>query len=441
MENKRGGVLTKKTVRDVDWPAKTRVIVRVDFNVPITPLGEIRDDFRISQTIPTLKYLLDKGCSLVLISHLGRPGGRVDPGLSLAPVVYRLRELLPDHVVRFCADWVGDEAKAASRRLRPCQLLLLENIRFCPEEEANEPEFAKALSRWGRVLVNDCFGAAQRSTASTVGLAEHLPAVAGLLLAAEIDSLDKVSGQPQRPLGVIFGGAKISDKLKLVEAFLDRADFIAPVGLLAVQFLAAKGWAVGGSQTDQKSVDQAKKILDRLAKEPGPELFLPMDYLLGSTADSGFVRPVSLAGRTLGGLVDDNSAIDNSEFIADIGPAAAAYIIGRCRAMAKVIWNGTAGITETDDPGQTEPPFSHGSRLIARGLAEPGPPLTIIGGGDTLGYLDRCLPALKKQFDLLSTGGGASLTYLSGQKLPAVEALWPAAKNLPLKPESGEAEL
>ena len=150
--------MTKKTVKDIDWPAKTRVIVRVDFNVPLTPLGEIRDDFRIRQTIPTIKYLLDKQCSLVLISHLGRPGGRVDPSLSLAPIVYRLRELLADTTVRFCGDWAGDEARAASRRLRPGQVLLLENIRFCPEEEANDPEFAKALSRWGRVWLMTASG-------------------------------------------------------------------------------------------------------------------------------------------------------------------------------------------------------------------------------------------------------------------------------------------
>ena len=431
--------MTKKTVEDIDWPAKTRVIVRVDFNVPLTPLGEIRDDFRIRQTIPTLKYLLDKQCSLVLISHLGRPGGQVDPSLSLAPIVYRLRELLPETVVRFCSDWIGDEARAASRRLRPGQVLLLENIRFCPQEEANDAKFAKALSRWGRVLVNDCFGAAQRASVSTVGLANHLPAVAGLLVAAELASLAQAAGPPERPLGVVLGGAKVSDKLELIDAFIEQADFIAPIGLLAVQFLAAQGWGVGGSRVDKQSVDRAKVILDKLVSQPQVELFLPMDYLLGSKSDPSFCRPVSLSGRSLGGLTTDSSSIDESEFIADIGPAAAGYIIGRCRSLAKVIWNGTAGIVETPGRGGDEPPFSHGSRLIARGLAEPGPPITIVGGGDTLGYLSQFLPAFKDRFDLVSTGGGASLTYLSGQALPAVEALWSQDRDLKLQPDS-EAE-
>ncbi len=427
--------MTKKTVKDIDWPAKTRVIVRVDFNVPLTPLGEIRDDFRIRQTIPTIKYLLDKQCSLVLISHLGRPGGRVDPSLSLAPIVYRLRELLADTTVRFCGDWVGDEARAASRRLRPGQVLLLENIRFCPEEEANDPEFAKALSRWGRVLVNDCFGAAQRAAVSTVGLANHLPAVAGLLVADELDSLAQAAGPPQRPLGIVLGGAKVSDKLELVDAFLDQADFIAPIGLLAVQFLAAQGWGVGGSQVDRQSVDRAKAILDKLVSRPGVELFLPMDYLLGSKTNPDFCRPVSLSGRSLGWLTTSSPVIEESEFIADIGPAAASYIVGRCRSLAKVIWNGTAGIVETPGRDGDEPPFSHGSRLIARGLAGQGPPMTIVGGGDTLGYLSQFLPALKDRFDLVSTGGGASLTYLSGQPLPAVDVLWPQGKDLKLQPD------
>lgn len=434
-------MVTKKTVEDIDWPAKTRVIVRVDFNVPLTPLGEIGDDFRIRQTIPTLKYLLDKQCSLVLISHLGRPGGRPNPAFSLAPVVYRLRELLPDTTVRFCADWTGEEAKAASRRLRPGQVCLLENIRFCPQEEANEAQFAKDLSRWGRVLVNDCFGAAQRATASTVGLADHLPAVAGLLVATELKQLAEAAGPPEKPLGVILGGAKIGDKLPLVEAFLDRADFIAPTGLLAVQFLAAQGWGVGASRVDRAAVDQAQAILDRAGQNPNVELFLPMDYLLGSNDDPAFVRPLSLAGQTLGGLAPADSTIGPAEFIADIGPAAASYIIGRCRTAAKVIWNGTAGIVETPGPKDKDelPPFSHGSRLLARGLAEPGPPLTIVGGGDTLGYLDQQLPALRERFDLVSTGGGASLTYLSGKELPAIEALWPKNKALKLKPQP-EAE-
>ena len=428
-------MLTKKTVEDVEWPAKTRVVVRVDFNVPLTPLGEIGDDFRLQQTIPTLKYLLKKQCSLVLISHLGRPGGQPDPSLSLAPVVHRLRELLPDVTIRFCAEITGEEARAASRRLRPGQILLLENIRFWPGEDANDLQLAKDLSRWGRIFVNDCFGAAQRATASTVGLTGQLPAVAGLLVAAELEQLETAVGPPQRPLGVVLGGAKIDDKLKLVEAFLDRADFIALVGLLAVQFLAAQGFGVGGSRISPAAVDQAKRILDQLKQNPQTELFLPMDYLLGCQTDAGFVRPVSLAGQTLGGLAPAAADIADSEFIADIGPAAAGYIIGRCRCLAKVIWNGTAGIVEAPGSGDDPPPFSHGSRLIARGLAEPGPPLTIIGGGDTLGYLDQQLPNLKPRFDLVSTGGGASLTYLAGQPLPAIEALWSKNKALAWGPD------
>ena len=423
-----------KTIKDLDWPAKTRVIVRTDFNIPLTALGQIRDDFRIRQVLPTLNYLLERQASLVLISHLGRPGGQSDPSLSLAPVVYRLRELLPKTTVRFCTDWVGDEARAASRRLRPGQILLLENIRFCPGEDSNDPDFARDLSRWGQVLVNDCFGAAQRATASTVGLAQHLPALAGLLVADELTSLSSLGQPPKRPCAVILGGAKVEDKIKLVEAFLDRADFVAVVGLLAVQFLAARGWSVGASRVDPDSLARARRIVDSLAERPGVELFLPTDYILGSKADPNRARPLSFAGQTLAGLAQGRSVVEDQEFIADIGPSAAAYIIGRTRGMATAIWNGTAGIVETVRPGSDDYPFSHGSRLIADGLAETGGPTTIVGGGDTLGYIEQQQPHLKPRFDLISSGGGASLTYLSGQPLPAIEALAGRSQSLKLAP-------
>ncbi len=431
--------MTHKTIQDIDWPANTRVIVRADFNVPLGPLGEVRDDFRIRQVIPTLKYLLARRCSLVIISHLGRPGGRVEPSLSLAPIVYCLRALLPKTTVRFCDDWVGDDARTASRRLRPGQVLLLENIRFCPGEDQNDPDFARQLSRWGRVLVNDCFGAAQRTTASTVGLARHLPAVAGLLVESELAMLAAVGQPPRRPVGVILGGAKVKDKIELLEAFLERADFLAVTGLLAVHFVAAQGWAVGASQLDPASVARAREILARLADWPQVELFVPVDYIVTNQSQPPVGLPVSLAGQTLGGLAPRRTTVGPDELIADIGPAAAAYIAGRIQSLATVIWNGTAGIVETlgVDPADP-PPFSHGTRLLAQSLAEAQTPTVIVGGGDTVAYLDQHRPHLRERFDCISSGGGASLTYLSGRQLPAIDALWPRSKPLKLAPAAAE---
>ena len=421
-----------KSIKNVDWPAKTRVIVRVDFNLPLGPLGDIRDDFRLRQTLPTLEYLLERQCSLVLISHLGRPGGRVEPSLSLAPVVHRLRELLPETIIRFCDDWTGPAARQASRRLRPGQILLLENIRFHPGEESAEPEFVRQLAHWGRVLVNDCFGAAQRASASTVGLAGRLPAVAGLLVDSELTTLAEAGQPPRRPCGVILGGAKVADKLDLLEAFVDRADFIAASGRLAVHFAAARGWGVGASRVEPASLDRAREILTRLESRPEVELFLPLDYIVADAAEPPASRPVSLAGQTLGSLAPGGSAIAPDESMIDIGPAAAAYIVGRIQSLKTVIWNGTAGIAETSAG-------SHGSRLLADGLAAAERPTTVVGGGDTLAYLDRAQPHLKDRFDLISTGGGASLTYLAGRPLPAIEALWPESKRLKLAPQPEES--
>lgn len=387
--------MNKKTIRDIDVRGR-RMLVRVDFNVPLQG-GRVGDDTRIRAALPTLQYLLDERAMLVLCSHLGRPTGGPDPALSLAPVGIRLGELL-GRKVGLAADCVGPAAEGIAAELHPGEVALLENVRFHPEEERNDPQFAQALAVLGSGYVNDAFGSAHRAHASTEGVARFLPAVAGFLMERELEFLSQATERPEHPYVVILGGAKISDKIGVIHNLLQQADRILVGGGMANTFLKAQGKSVGDSLVEDTALDEARALLDRA----GERLLLPVDAMLGDRFDArAQVRP------------GDVDAIPDGWRILDVGPRTVSRFSAALEGARLVVWNGPMGVFEF-------PAFAEGTNAMARAVAACGA-TTIVGGGDSVAALEQS--GLTDKITHVSTGGGASLEFLEGKTLPGVAAL------------------
>ena len=392
--------LNKRTVRDIDVSDK-RVLVRVDFNVPLNEgTGKITDDSRIRAVIPTIKYLIDRGAKIILCSHLGRPKGKVVNKLRLAIVVQRLSQIL-GHKVEFTRECVGPNVKQTVENLQNGNVLLLENVRFYPEEERNEASFAKALSELADVYVNDAFGAAHRSHASVVGIANYLPAVAGLLLEKEIETLTGILKNPVHPFIAVLGGAKISDKGAMIENIMDKVDCVLIGGGMAPTFLEAELYEVGLSLIEKDMIEMASKLLKRVAEENRCFL-LPVDVVVADEISSqARVEVVSI------------EQIPPWARIVDIGTQTI-KTFGKVLQMSKtVFWNGPMGIYEI-------PEFSKGTNDMTELIAALNA-TTVIGGGSTAEIVTKS--GLARKMTFVSTGGGASLKFLSGEVLPGVEAL------------------
>ena len=387
--------MNKKTVKDINVTGK-RVLVRVDFNVPLAE-GKVADDTRLRAALPTIQYLLDQGAKVILMSHLGRPKGKVVEELRMDPVAERLSELL-GRPVRKLDDCVGDEVKAAVAEMRPGDVILLENTRFHPEERKNDPQFAKKLAELADVFVNDAFGTAHRAHASTVGVAQYLPAVAGLLMEKELNFLGKALESPERPFVALLGGAKISDKIGVIENLLTRVDALLIGGGMANTFLKAQGYEVGQSLVEDESLGVAKELLERA----GEKLALPVDAVV---ADRFAADAASKAVP-----VDE---VPPDWRILDIGPRTVELFKEKLAEARTVVWNGPLGVFEF-------PKFAAGTEAIARFLADLEA-TTIIGGGDVVAAVRRA--GVADRITHVSTGGGAALEFLEGKELPGVAAL------------------
>jgi phosphoglycerate kinase len=387
--------MNKKTVRDVDLKGK-RVLMRVDFNVPMAN-GAVTDDKRIRAALPTIQYILDQGASLILMSHLGRPKGGPDPVFSLQAAADALGKLL-GKPVQMAPDCVGPEVEALAQALKPGDVLMLENVRFHKEEEKNDLEFAKKLAALGEVYVNDAFGSAHRAHASTEGVARYLPAVSGFLMEQELEYLSRATENPARPYVAILGGAKISDKIAVVENLLSKCDTLIIGGGMANTFLAAKGYNMQDSLVEESALDTAKAIMDKA----GGRLLLPVDAVVADKFDAEADSQVVEVNQIPAGWR-----------MLDIGPKTI-EVFGDVLKNAKlVVWNGPMGVFEF-------PKFAEGTFAIAKLLATTGA-TTVIGGGDSASAVKKA--GVAKQMTHVSTGGGASLEFLEGKVLPGVAAL------------------
>lgn len=392
--------MNKRTIHDIELKGK-RVLVRVDFNVPLDMQShKISDDSRIQAVLPTIRYLIAEGGRVILCSHLGRPEGKVVEELRLAPVAERLSELLGLPVAS-ARDCVGAEIEQAVARLGEGDVLLLENLRFHSEEEKNSPDFAKALARLADVYVNDAFGTAHRAHASTVGVAQHLPAVAGFLMEKEIDFLGRALSDPVPPFAAITGGAKVSDKLGLLENILGKVDFLLVGGGMCCTFLKAQSRGVGLSKVEEDKLDFVRELIEKAAKT-GVELMLPSDVVVARSFASGVPFEIVSVGD-----------IPEDCYVMDIGPQTIGSFAGELTKCKTVIWNGPMGVFEF-------PEFRRGTEAIAMQLAELEA-TTILGGGSTAEAVDDL--GLADRMSHVSTGGGASLEFLEGKTLPGVAVL------------------
>jgi phosphoglycerate kinase len=388
-----------RTLDDLDLQGK-RALVRVDYNVPLDKGGQITDDTRIRATLPTIRALLERGAAVVLMSHLGRPGGKPSPALSLRPAATRLSELL-GRPVTMLADSVGPAVEAAVKALRPGDVALLENLRFHAEEEANDPAFARQLAALGDVYVNDAFGAAHRAHASTEGVARLLPSAAGLLMLAEIEALSRVLHRPEPPVAIILGGAKISDKIGVIQNLLGRANAILIGGGMANTFLKAQGKVIGRSLVEDDKVPEAGRLLGE-AEARGVTLALPVDVVTAPEISADAPR------RTV--PVD---AVGADDMILDIGPETAKRFAAIIADAKTIVWNGPMGVFEVE-------PFAAGTRAVAQAVAD-SPAFSLVGGGDSVAAIEQA--GLADRISHVSTGGGASLEFLEGQTLPGVKVL------------------
>jgi phosphoglycerate kinase len=424
-------MFTKQTITDVDLKGKT-VLLRADYNVPLED-GKIADDYRIQQSLPTIQYLLKHDVRLVICSHLGRPTGPGDTASSLFPVAKRLQQLV-DRPVEFATDCVGAARQKAIAGLKPGQILLLENLRFHSEEEANDSKFAKALAEGIDVFVQDGFGVVHRAHASTEAITKFLPSVAGLLLAKEVDTITEVMHKPERPLMAIVGGAKIADKIEVLHSFIEIADFVAIGGAMANTFLAAKGIDVADSLYDKGDMPIARDIMRKAAAKAKKQRFIfaiPHDGVVAHKIDkTAPTRIVDWSSHVISAIENyprrvpaSASHVHDHEMILDIGPFSGSFIAGGVQLANTVVWNGTMGVTETESLQGPIGPYSHGTELVIEALlGEFGhKPFTVVGGGDTVAYVEE--RKLVNSFGHVSTGGGASLELMSGKKLPGVEAL------------------
>jgi len=387
--------MNKKTVRDLDLKGK-RVLMRVDFNVPMKN-GAVSDDKRIRASLPTIEYVLQQGASLVLMSHLGRPKGGPDPEFSLQPAAEALSKLI-GRPVRMAPDCVGPEVEALARGLAPGEVLMLENVRFHKEEEKNDPGFAAHLAALGEVYVNDAFGSAHRAHASTEGVARHLPAVSGFLMEQELEHLGKATQDPPHPYVAILGGAKISDKIAVIDNLLTQCDRLVIGGGMANTFLSAKGYDMADSLVEADAVATAKAILLRA----GDQILLPVDAVIGDKFEESAQSQVVAIDK-----------VPKGWRVMDIGPVSLQKFKQALAGAKLVVWNGPMGVFEF-------PKFAEGTFALARALAEIGA-TTVIGGGDSASAVKKA--GVAKQMTHVSTGGGASLEFLEGKELPGVAAL------------------
>ena len=387
--------MNKKTVRDIDIKGK-RVLMRVDFNVPMAD-GKVTDDKRIKASLPTIQYVLDQGASLILMSHLGRPKGGPDPEFSLKAASEVLASLL-GKPVKMAPDCVGPEVEKIAKALKPGEVLMLENTRFHAGEEKNDLDLAKQMASLGDVYVNDAFGSAHRAHSSTEGVAHFLPAVSGFLMEQELEYLGRAVSNPEHPYVAILGGAKISDKILVVETLLSKCDKLIIGGGMANTFLAAKGYAMQDSLVEAGSIDTAKTILSKA----GNKLLLPLDAVIADKFDA-----------EANSKVVDVDKVPAGWRIMDIGPKSIEAFKAALNGAKLIVWNGPMGVFEM-------PKFAEGTFAIAKMLATSGA-TTVIGGGDSASAVKKA--GVAKQMTHVSTGGGASLEFLEGKELPGVAAL------------------
>lgn len=391
-------MLNKKTIKDIDVRGK-RVLVRVDFNVPLDKSGNIEDDYRIIATLPTIEYLVKEGAKVILMSHLGRPKG-IDNSLRMNPIAKRLSELLGKKVHKL-DDCIGEEVENFVKNMKDGDVVLLENVRFHPEEEKNDPEFAKRLASIGEVFVNDAFGAAHRAHASTYGVAKYLPAVAGFLMEKEIRFLSAVRDNPERPYFIILGGAKISDKIAMIENLLSKVDTFLIGGGMANTFLKALGGNLANSLCENDKLDLAKELFEK-AKSRGVKMVLPLDLKVAKSPDSSEVK------------VSPANDVPDGYAAFDIGPKTVELFKEELKKAKTIFWNGPLGMFEKE-------PFDEGTNEIAKFVVSLEGVVSVAGGGDTASALKKA--KVDEKFTHVSTGGGASLEFMEGRSLPGVDVL------------------
>lgn len=392
-------ILNKMTIEDLDLKGK-RVFIRADFNVPLDENLKITDDRRIRSTLPTINYAIDEGAKVILASHLGRPKGKVSPRLSLQPVAKRLQRLLDKDVI-FVEDCIGQNVENAVSKMKNGDVILLENLRFHPEEEKNDEEFARSLAKLADYYVNDAFGASHRAHASIVGIPKFLPAAAGFLLKKEIEYLKGVVTNPVRPFVAILGGAKVSGKIGVLENLADKVDKVIIGGGMAFTFIKAMGYEIGNSLVEMDMLDLANRIREKLTQN-NVKFYLPVDCVIAQSMEPGVETKIVTTQE-----------IPKGWLALDIGPASVRLFSEALQDAKTIIWNGPMGVFELDA-------FSRGTFAIARAVADAYA-LTIVGGGDTDLAVHRA--GVSDSISFISTGGGASLQLLEGKELPGIAAL------------------
>ncbi|MCG1011286.1 phosphoglycerate kinase [Tepidanaerobacter sp. GT38] len=391
--------MNKKTLKDFNLENK-KVLVREDLNVPLDENQNITDDTRIRAALPTIKYLAENGAKVIIVSHLGRPKGKVNPKYSLAPVAKRLSELLGRYVA-FAADCIGEAAESAVAKMNPGDVLLLENVRFYEAEEKNDPEFAKQLASLADIFINDAFGTSHRAHASTVGVANYLPAGAGFLMQKEIEVMGKALENPERPFAAILGGAKVSDKIGVIKNLLNKVDMLLIGGGMAFTFLKSQGYEIGKSLLEADKIELAASLIKE-AKEKNVKLLLPEDVVVTSELKEGM--PYETVPVT---------EIPADKIGVDIGEATRKKFADAIKDAKTVVWNGPMGVFEMK-------PYAEGTLAVADAMAKSDA-VTIIGGGDSAAAVEQL--GYAKVMTHISTGGGASLEFLEGKELPGVAAL------------------
>lgn len=392
--------MNKKTVKDIDVKNK-KVIVRCDFNVPIDENGKIVDNRRIEGALETIKYLIENDAKVILCSHLGRPKGKVDPEFTLKPVAEELSKLLVQEV-KLATDIIGQSAKNLIDNMKTGEIVLLENIRFDEREEKNDPDFSKKLADLAEIYVNDAFGTAHRAHSSTAGIASYLPAVSGFLIEKEINFLGNALENPKRPFVAILGGKKVSDKIGVIDALLEKVDTIMIGGAMAFTFYKAMGYGIGNSLCENDKLDLANELLEK-AKKKGVKFMIPIDTKLGKEFDKNTETSIAKYNQIPDGWIG-----------LDIGPETIEQYKNELKKAKTVIWNGPLGLFEFDK-------FANGTKEIAVQLSELDDAITIIGGGDSAAAVE--VIGLADKMTHISTGGGASLEFLEGKKLPGIECL------------------